>query len=577
MFFLNEVTMACNRISRKGAKIILGISISILIISTALLFIFPKIYDSKLKEYITLSKGSLVTTIWEDIPLPIYEKLYFFNITNSEEFLAGKEPLNVTEAGPYVFKSRWVKHDPQWNSNNTVSYREIRTYEFVPDMSVGSEDDMVWTLNGPMIIGANVIPAYLRIPFDLYCMLTGEKVIINKSVRDLAYEGYDDPIIQRAWILKPDLPYKDGKFSWLYGKNATDDGLFTVFTGTDDETKTDFINTWNGRENLTFWKGDTCNMLNGTSIETGPPIKGHQESYTFFQSIFCRSLTFNYTEDTEHYDIEAKRFRPTYSLFANSTENPDNHCFEVKKERPSGVLDISPCQFGAPAYISFPHFHLADPSYLKKVNGLSPNDELHGSHIDVEPITGLSIHLKVRFQINVEIQKLPGFHFFDDVTKGTFPVLWVDLSLEIDEDLANFMKKHVRYPKYIAYSVIGVFMLLGLIGTVVSIAILCKSKPAEEYNPLITDEYLSSKIICCGCKTNSEIVRPTKPENISSKVDLSSSGTHKGESDCAGSPPVPVIGPPNYEAVVTLSVRIVLFTLLFQLTLRFRNSPFIMN
>lgn len=482
------LTMACGCISKKTAKIILGISIFLLLLSVVSIFIFQKLYNSILKDDIALSEGSLITGIWEDIPLPIYEKLYFFNITNKEQFMQGLEPLNVTEVGPYTFKSRWFKPNPEWNENHTVSYRETRTYQFIRNMSVGTEDDKIITLNGPMIIGANVIPAWARPLFDAYCTLEGEKVVIEKSVRELAYEGYDDPIIKRAWVLKPDLPYKEGKFCWLYGKNATNDGLFTVFTGADDQKKTNLINNWNGKENLSFWNHDTCNMLNGTSIETGPPIHGFQDTYTFFQSIFCRSLTFKYTEDTKHYDITAKRFKPTYNLFANSTENPDNFCFEVDKERASGLLDIRRCQFGAPVFISFPHFHLGDPSYLNSVNGLNPSEEKHGSHIDVEPITGLSIHLAVRFQINVEIEKITGFHYFNPVTKGVFPVLWVELGLEIDEDLASFLKHKVRDPKYIAYSLISVISLFGVIGLIVSLIVLCTNRADDEKTLLINEE-----------------------------------------------------------------------------------------
>lgn len=508
--------MAGGRMSKKFAKILLGFSIFVLIISLGLLISFEKIYNVLLPKYIALGQGSLATKIWQDIPLPIHERLYFFNITNSDAFLAGREPLNVTEVGPYTFNSHWIKPNPKWNDNNTVSYREVRTYHFVPEMSIGTEDDLIYTLNGPMIIGANIVPHLLRIPFDLFCIAMGESVITQKSIRELAYGGYDDPIIKRATYIKPKIPYKDGRFSWLYGKNATDDGLFTVFTGTDDQSKTNFINNWNGEEKLNFWSEDTCNMLNGTSIETGPPIKGPQDSYTFFQSFFCRSLTFNYTEDVKHFNIDAKRFRPTYDVFANSSINPDNECFEVNKEHPSGILDISPCQFGAPVFISFPHFHLADSFYLKSVNGLNPDDSKHGSYIDVEPITGISINLLVRFQINIEIEKIPGFHFFNDVTKGIFPVFWAELSLEIDEDLASFLKRNVKDPKIIAYSILSILLLFSLIGIVISVVILCRPTLDEAY-PLIGGKNGSESRNCCGYKRNSEFAVEEKAKNFESE------------------------------------------------------------
>lgn len=494
--------MARACISKRAAKITIGISIFILILTVGLAFIFNLVYEILLKKYVSLGKGSIVTKIWEDIPLPIYEKLYFFNITNKEDFIKGLEPLNVTEVGPYVYRSRWIKDNPQWNANHTVSYRETRTYHFVPELSAGTEDDRIYTLNGPLIIGASIVPDSFRILFDYYCLLNREKIVIRKSIRELVYDGYEDSIIKKADILKLDLPFKDGKFAWLYGKNASNDGLFTVYTGTDDATKTDFINNWNGKESLNFWTDNSCNMLNGTSVETGPPITGQQDKYTFFQSFFCRSVTFDYTKDVEHYDILTKRFDPTYDLFANSTENPDNYCFEVNKERPSGILDISHCQYGAPVFMSFPHFYMADPSYLDSINGLNPLEAMHGSHIDVEPVTGVSVDITVRFQINVEIQTLKDFYFFEDVTKGIFPVFWAELSLKIDEDLANYLKRNVREPKIIGYVLLGVLHVIGWIGVIISTIVLCIYKVKEDNDLLIIkkDKVISPASNCSDSK-----------------------------------------------------------------------------
>lgn len=480
--------MAFECFSKKVVKILLWIVLPILVLSIVMLAMFPTIYKAVLKKEITLDKGTLASEIWKDIPIPIYERLYFFNITNKDAFIKGKEPLSVAEVGPYTYKSRWVKKDPEWHSDSTVSYKEIRTYHFVPDLSNGTEDDEIYTLNGPMIIATSIVKDYdvkMKTLFSILLGIFGEDVIIKKSIRQLAYDGYEDIIIKVAPLLKPDIPFKDGIFSWLYGKNATDDGLFTVFTGSDDPSRTNFIKKWNGKEKLSFWKGDECNCLNGTSIEIGPPIHKDQESYSFFQSIFCRSLTYNYTEDKTYFDILAKRFRPTHSLFANKTENPDNYCFEMGNEYPSGVLDISTCQFGAPVFISFPHFYMADPSFLTSVNGMDPSDEKHGSALDVETITGISIGAKLRFQINVELSKIEGIVQTYNVRNGIFPLLWVEISLEIDESLANYLKAKTRNPKIIAYSVFGILTGVCTVTAIALIVILCLRNPDDDDDPLL--------------------------------------------------------------------------------------------
>lgn len=51
-----------------------------------------------------MSPTSLVFSLWEKPPVDIYISVYIFNITNPEEFLAGKEKLKVEEIGPYVYQ-----------------------------------------------------------------------------------------------------------------------------------------------------------------------------------------------------------------------------------------------------------------------------------------------------------------------------------------------------------------------------------------------------------------------------------------------------------------------------------------
>ncbi|GFT11847.1 scavenger receptor class B member 1 [Trichonephila clavipes] len=523
--------MAVRCMSRKCAKILLWVSVAILLASTIILVLFPTIYKNQLKKDIALVDGSLMTNIWRDVPLPIFEKLYFFNITNEDEFLNHGEPLNVTEVGPYTYSSRWVKYNPVWHSNGTVSYKEIRTYQFVRNLSVGDQDDIINTLNGPMIIAADILKKYnigFRIAASLILKLKSENIVTQKKVRELVYEGYEDTIIKFAPLFKKGLPFKNGRFSWLYGKNATDDGLFTVFTGVDDQSQTNMINNLNGQEKLNFWKGDSCNMINGTSIEVGPPQPKNPESYTFYQTIFCRSLTFDYTGDETHFGIPAKRFKPPKDIFANGSDNSANSCFDLVEGRPSGVLDVRPCQFDAPVLLSFPHFHMADPSYRKKVHGLNPNDKDHGSHLDVEPVTGVSVDIQIRFQLNLQMSKVRGVFQFDDVPEGVFPVFWVGLEIHLNDDWANFFKSNLDNPKIIAYSILGSLVVISLVLIIISLVALRLSNIEEDDDPLIDvkeehKENLSKKVIVPNYDSSGSYEKSNPSTGISNKgLDLSS-------------------------------------------------------
>lgn len=55
-------------------------------------------------QEITLGKNSRVLEGWINPPPPVYMQYFFFNVTNPDEFLAGKEKPKVTQIGPYTYR-----------------------------------------------------------------------------------------------------------------------------------------------------------------------------------------------------------------------------------------------------------------------------------------------------------------------------------------------------------------------------------------------------------------------------------------------------------------------------------------
>ncbi|OWR55563.1 scavenger receptor class B member 3 [Danaus plexippus plexippus] len=41
---------------------------------------------------------------------------------------------------------------------------------------------------------------------------------------------------------------------------------------------------------------------------------------------------------------------------------------------PPGALNVSSCRFGAPAFVSQPHFYQMDSHYLQKIEGLNATE-----------------------------------------------------------------------------------------------------------------------------------------------------------------------------------------------------------
>lgn len=50
-----------------------------------------------------LEEGGDIFNRWVDVKIPIFMKVYFFNITNKDEFISGSKPI-LEEIGPYVYQ-----------------------------------------------------------------------------------------------------------------------------------------------------------------------------------------------------------------------------------------------------------------------------------------------------------------------------------------------------------------------------------------------------------------------------------------------------------------------------------------
>lgn len=70
-----------------------------------------------------------------------------FNWTNTHDLMTpGVKPILV-ECGPYVFLEKHTRTNVTWNENGTVTFNQIRTWQFMPDLSNGTLEDEITTLN----------------------------------------------------------------------------------------------------------------------------------------------------------------------------------------------------------------------------------------------------------------------------------------------------------------------------------------------------------------------------------------------------------------------------------------------
>lgn len=85
----------------------------------------------------------------------------------------------------------------------------------------------------------------------------------------------------------------------------------------------------------------------------------------------------------------------------NATMNPEEG-WQYYNFAPSGMQNLTQVAT-LPLFISKPHFLDADPVLVASLNGLSPNEEIHDTYIDIEPNTGALCRVHNRVQVNYQV------------------------------------------------------------------------------------------------------------------------------------------------------------------------------
>lgn len=135
------------------------------------------------------------------------------------------------------------------------------------------------------------------------------------------------------------------------------------------------------------------------------------------------------------HDVKGTKFEGTKELF--NVTSPDTACYcpGGHCEHKHGVRNVTAC-VKSPVFVSFPHFYEADKSYRDAVKGLNPQPDKHKFHLTLQKVnenmpfvfstylfrnklydaflfqdSGILIDVNARLQINVMINKIPGFEY----------------------------------------------------------------------------------------------------------------------------------------------------------------------
>jgi len=444
------------------------------------LLLFRSFVHTLIMSEIPLRPGSQVTEAWIKPPVKPLLQMFFFNTTNPEGFLRGEKPLLV-EVGPYVYEEEWEKVDVTWGEEgDSVKYRLKKVYKYRQDLSGNlRESDRLTLPNVPMFASVNQMRNAGRlVQSALSSMLEilKQEVFNSTSVRDIIW-GYDHPLIKLGNDVLPAekrLPFD--KFGFFVNKNHSVSGVWETMTGVDEVKDVAKVISYDGQTKLDFWGDDECNAIKGTDGSLFHPEVQKNETLFIFNKDLCQSLPLVFQEEVMHHGLNTFRFVPPANVFGTPQENPRNRCFcPTGHCSPSGLFNISSCQFGLPMMLSWPHFYQADPALLNAVEGLHPVQEKHQFQIDILPKMGVGMRAAVKSQINLVMRQMDNVRQLKGVRDMVYPILWFTDGVEDleDKDTISLLQTAVHTPEmtrnllYPIMLVVGVLMVLATMAFVI--------------------------------------------------------------------------------------------------------------
>jgi len=441
-------------LTRTGKLIIAGLVVGVVLVVFGVVIDHGPGIIMRKKLPIVNREASLSFPGWTKPTLPIFIKFHFFNVTNVDQILEGQKPV-VEEIGPYVYREVRHKDNISFNDGDTeVSYNEFITYVFEPDMSKGTESDMVSNYNIPYVTIIEKLDRSTDEKAPKAKKLMNAKARAYRinlftyvTVRGLLF-GHTNKFLSK--IINNSLfkgKIKTDQFGFLLGKNGTAGPDLTIGTGINAILDIAQVKRYEGNATLDFWYSDEANAIKGTDGSMFHPGVTKDEKLDMFSPDLCRSVQAEFIGEEMVHGVKTFVFQPSKSVFAAPKDNPANaaFCFPTGKAEDcmgQGLLRVTACKKGAPMVASSPHLLGAEPKYLAKVDGLKPNKDLHVTKLNIEPNSGLLLGAKKRIQYNVHLNPMSGQTMFKKAPEDiVLPLLWIEQGFDAPEEFAAKLSK----------------------------------------------------------------------------------------------------------------------------------------
>ncbi|KAJ8706358.1 hypothetical protein PYW08_010984 [Mythimna loreyi] len=396
--------------------------------------LFVKPYDFFFKQKAMLTDGGEIFEMWRKPEVELYTKVFLFNVTNAEEYMAGKDDkIKVKEVGPYVYKESLEHKVMKFNDNATLTAIPKHPLSWVEELSEGNqENDTLYLPHIALLSIANVVSQkdmFTRFGLNNLISLTNSQPLAKMTAKEFMM-GYESKLMTLGNTFLPGWIYFD-KLGLIDRAYDFEGDYETIFTGTDDVRNSGLIDTYRGSTDLPHWEGKHCSNVQYAS--DGTKFRGgvtRNESILFYRKSLCRAAPLIPVDEGEKSGLKGYKYTFPENMMDNGKYIEDNKCFcRHGNCLPPGLIDVTDCYYGFPIALSYPHFWKGDAILSSKVEGLTPNKEQHETAFWIEPQSGLPLDVSSKFQINLALGDISSIKNAERFANMHLPLLWFDIRM----------------------------------------------------------------------------------------------------------------------------------------------------
>uniref|UniRef100_A0A8R1DR97 Uncharacterized protein n=1 Tax=Caenorhabditis japonica TaxID=281687 RepID=A0A8R1DR97_CAEJA len=461
---------------------------------------FWPIFNSELKSNYKLEgniDGSLkyAAFLYANPPMKNVMKFNFFNVTNPDEVKYFGAKPELIEVGGYGFLESEKKKYYDFSKDKTkMFYQNYKKYEYSPENSdEGCNYDDQLMFPNSIATGA-VATIFLpdsefsetaQMIVSIGLVVMGEYPFIAKPMRDVLFEGFDDPLLDIAHsplfiILANLLGYGDQlhyipemkKFAYMSGYNNTYDENYWINTGYKDFSKLGHVENWAGLDKLPFWPTESANQIVGSDSGSLAQIHLTQsDELPFFLSFMCRSFKKTYWKEEMVDGIKTMAFAVPHEDFDTTLEENSGFRYKNKEnvdyfpdwntcdgstnsscvqKTSNGTYLLPPGMFPLVCYpghnaqppftviVSPPHFLYSPPEVQRHLSGMNPDPEKHKPMVYyTEKVSGTALQVDVRFQVNLPMINNKISIMTSQLPNVLVPLFYEDSHAVVDDFIMN--------------------------------------------------------------------------------------------------------------------------------------------